>query len=163
RALKKGIEGLAPITEKVVKESEETITIHEPKKTGKTLAETAEERTTIIVEWDAPKHLDITEYMEGAEALKNAGVDAITLADNSRATHRIINVVITTKLNEIGINPLLQLTCRNRNLIVLKAHLMALPTLGIPEMLAITHDPTKIREYRVATSVFDANSYKLIE
>src|SRR5699024_12853617 len=62
RALKKGIEGLAPITEKVVKESEETITIHEPKKTGKTLAETAEERTTIIVEWDAPKHLDITEY-----------------------------------------------------------------------------------------------------
>src|SRR5699024_12434247 len=53
RALKKGIEGLAPITEKVIKESEETINIHEQKKTGKTLAETAEARTTIIVEWHA--------------------------------------------------------------------------------------------------------------
>lgn len=163
RALKKGIEGLAPITEKVVKESEETITIHEPKKTGKTLAETAEERTTIIVEWDAPKHLDITEYMEGAEALKNAGVDAITLADNSLATPRIANVAIATKLQEIGINPLVHLTCRDRNLIGLQAHLMGLHTLGITEMLAITGDPTKIGDFPGATSVFDANSFKLIE
>src|SRR5699024_9844025 len=61
RALKKGIGGLAPITEKVVKASEETITIHEPKKTGKTLAETEEERTTNVEEWDAPKLYDSSE------------------------------------------------------------------------------------------------------
>src|SRR5699024_8454362 len=78
-ALKQGSESLAPGTEKDVKATEQTSTTHQPKKTGQTLVETAEDRTTIIVEWDASKHLHITEYMEGAEALQNAGVDAITL------------------------------------------------------------------------------------
>src|SRR5699024_6154457 len=43
------------------------------------------------------------------------------------------------------------------------AHLMGLHTLGITEMLAITGDPTKIGDFPGATSVFDANSFKLIE
>src|SRR5699024_8579215 len=59
RALKNGIEGLAPITEKVVKASEETLTITKAKKIEKTLAETAEVRITITVECDVPKHIDI--------------------------------------------------------------------------------------------------------
>src|SRR5699024_12398766 len=89
--------------------------------------------------------------------------DAITLADNSLATPRIANVAIATKLQEIGINPLVHLTCRDRNLIGLQAHLMGLHTLGITEMLAITGDPTTIGDLPGATSVFDANSFKLIE
>src|SRR5699024_12533097 len=97
------------------------------------------------------------------EALKNAGVDAITLADNSLATPRIANVAIATKLQEIGINPLVHLTCRDRNLIGLQAHLMGLHTLGITEMLAITGDPTKRGDFPGATSVFDAKYFKLIE
>src|SRR5699024_12661131 len=97
--------------------------------------------------------------MEGAEALKNAGVDAITLADNSLATPRIANVAIVTKLQEIGINPLVHLTCRDRNLIGLQAHLMGLHTLGIIEMLAINGDPTTIGEFPGATSVLDAYAF----
>lgn len=163
QALKAGIKDLHPVTEKAVKETEEIKVIKEPEKIGKTLSETARERTTIIVEWDAPKHLDITEYMEGAKALKEAGVDAITLADNSLATPRIANVAMATKLQELGIKPLVHLTCRDRNLIGLQAHLMGLHTLGMTEMLAITGDPTKIGDFPGATSVFDANSFKLIE
>ena len=163
RALKAGIEGLAPATEKTVKETEEIKLAKEPKKKGKTLSELARERETIIVELDAPKHLDIEEYMEGAKALKAAGVDAITLADNSLATPRIANVAMAIKLQEIGIEPLVHLTCRDRNLIGLQAHLMGLHTLGITELLAITGDPTKIGDFPGATSVFDVNSFKLIE
>ena len=82
------------------------------KRKEKTFPELAKERHTIIVELDAPKHLDITEYIEGAKALKEAGVDAITLADNSLATPRISNVAIATILKDLGIKPLVHLTCR---------------------------------------------------
>lgn len=163
RALAKGVEGLAPTIEKVVKEPEKITIVDEGKPAGKTLPEIAKERHTIIVEWDAPKHLDLTEYIEGAKALQAAGVDAITLADNSLATPRISNVAVATVLQNLGIKPLVHLTCRDRNLIGLQAHLMGLHTLGLTEILAITGDPTKIGDFPGATSVFDVNSFKLIE
>src|SRR5699024_9337689 len=102
--------------------------------------------------------------MEGAKALKEAGADAITLADNSLATPRIGNIAMATLIKEqVGIEPLVHLTCRDRNLIGLQSHLLGLHTLGINEMLAITGDPTKIGDFPGATSVFDVNSFKLIE
>ena len=163
RALAKGVAGLTPTIEKVVKEPEKITIVDEGKPAGKTLPEIAKERHTIIVEWDAPKHLDMTEYIEGAKALQAAGVDAITLADNSLATPRISNVAVATILQNLGIKPLVHLTCRDRNLIGLQAHLMGLHTLGLTEILAITGDPTKIGDFPGATSVFDVNSFKLIE
>ena len=163
RALVEGVKNLAPITEKTVKAEEPIVVLPERKQVTETLAEKAEKRHTIIVELDAPKHLDITDYLKGAKALKEAGVDAITLADNSLATPRISNVAIATFLQKYGIEPLVHLTCRDRNLIGLQSHLMGLHTLGITEILAITGDPTKIGDFPGATSVFDVNSFKLIE
>lgn len=164
RALARGLEGLEPISEKEVIEREK-ITIREPEeKRGKTIPQLAKERHTIIVELDAPKHLDLTEYIKGAKALKEVGIDAITLADNSLASPRISNIAIATILKEqLDINPLVHLTCRDRNLIGLQSHLLGLHTLGIEEILAITGDPTKLGDFPGATSVFDLNSFKLIE
>ncbi|HLR73444.1 MAG TPA: bifunctional homocysteine S-methyltransferase/methylenetetrahydrofolate reductase [Pseudogracilibacillus sp.] len=163
RALAEGVEGLAPITEKAVKALEPLPIIQDDVPKEKSLADVARERHTVIVELDAPKHLDLTEYVEGAKALKEAGVDAITLADNSLATPRISNVAVASVLKDLGIKPLVHLTCRDRNLIGLQAHLMGLHTLGLNEVLAITGDPTKIGDFPGATSVFDVNSFKLIE
>lgn len=163
RALAEGVAGLSPAIDKVVVEPEPIQPVPETKRLDKTLPELAKQRHTIVVELDAPKHLDMTEYIEGAKALKEAGVDAITLADNSLATPRVSNVAVATILQNLGIKPLVHLTCRDRNLIGLQAHLMGLHTLGINEMLAITGDPTKIGDFPGATSVFDVNSFKLIE
>lgn len=163
RALAEGVEGLKPITEKKVKETEKVTVLKERARTEKTISELAKERTTIIVELDAPKHLDVSEYFEGAKALQEAGIDAITLADNSLASPRISNLAMAIRLKEMGIRPLVHLTCRDRNLIGLQSHLLGLHTLGITEMLAITGDPTKIGDFPGATSVFDVNSFKLIE
>lgn len=163
RALAKGIKELKPLEEKEIIEQEK-IEIKERKiRSEKTLPELAKERHTVIVELDAPKHLDLTEYIEGAKALKKVGIDAITLADNSLASPRISNVAVATILKKLGINPLVHLTCRDRNLIGLQSHLMGLHTLGIEEILAITGDPTKLGDFPGATSVFDVNSFKLIE
>lgn len=163
KAVKKGVENLQPLLEKVVPEKQ-TIAVKPRKvKEEKTIPELAKEGPTIIVELDAPKHLDLTEYFEGAEALHDAGADAITLSDNSLATPRISNVAVATKLKEKGIRPLVHLTCRDHNLIGLQAHLMGLHVLELNEILAITGDPTKIGDFPGATSVFDLNSFKLIE
>src|SRR5699024_9316313 len=79
-ALAAGVEGQAPLKDKVVKIAERIEIAQAAERTEKTLSELAKEKKTIIVELDAPKHLDISEYIKGAKALKEAGVDAITLA-----------------------------------------------------------------------------------
>ncbi|KNE22227.1 bifunctional homocysteine S-methyltransferase/methylenetetrahydrofolate reductase [Virgibacillus pantothenticus] len=163
KALAEGLKDTDPITEKVVEIPQRERVILKRKRKEKSLAELAKERHTIIVELDAPKHLDMTEYYQGIRALKKAGIDAVTLADNSLATPRICNVAVATIIKEQGIRPLVHLSCRDRNLIGLQSHLMGLDILGIHEILAITGDPTKIGSFPGATSVFDVNSFKLIE
>ncbi|NWO12402.1 bifunctional homocysteine S-methyltransferase/methylenetetrahydrofolate reductase [Virgibacillus sp.] len=163
KALAEGLNATNPITEKVVDFPKQDRVMLKRKRKEKSLAELAKERHTIIVELDAPKHLDMTEYQQGIQALKEAGIDAVTLADNSLATPRICNTAIATIIKEQGIKPLVHIACRDRNLIGLQSHLMGLHILGIHEILAITGDPTKIGSFPGATSVFDVNSFKLIE
>jgi len=167
RALVKGLTNREPIQEKFVEKKEAEVEIIESAPTESklpTLLETVKKRHSIIVELDAPKHLNTSQFFEGAQALKNAGVDAITLADNSLATPRICNASMASLVKQnIGATPLVHITCRDRNLIGLQSHLMGLHTLGITELLAITGDPTKIGEFPGATSVFDMTSFELIQ
>ena len=164
--LVKGLTNREPIQEKIVKKKEVKIEVAESERSEQspTLLETVKKRHSIIVELDAPKHLNTTKFFEGAQALKDAGVDAITLADNSLATPRICNASMASLVKQrIGATPLVHITCRDRNLIGLQSHLMGLHTLGITELLAITGDPTKIGDFPGATSVFDVTSFELIQ
>ena len=166
RALVKGLTNREPIQEKLVKKKEAEIEVAESERNRQppTLLETVKKRHSIIVELDAPKHLNTSKFFEGAQALKDAGVDAITLADNSLATPRICNASMASLVKQkIGATPLVHITCRDRNLIGLQSHLMGLHTLGITELLAITGDPTKIGDFPGATSVFDVTSFELIQ
>ena len=139
QAIACGVKNSVPVIEKEVKEVERYV-IKESKQSGKeTLAQKAKKQRTMIVELGAPKHLDISEYLEGAEALKNADIDALTIADNSLASPRIDNFAMAMVIKEkLGIEPLVHLTCRDRNLIGLQSHLLGLHTLGITELLTIT-------------------------
>ena len=163
-ALAAGVKGIEPLYDKKVEQQPKIkMLVNGPVK-AQPLHEIARERHSIIVELDAPKHLDIDEFLIGAKALKDVGIDAITLADNSLATPRICNATMATIIKrEIGMTPLVHLTCRDRNLIGLQSHLMGLHTAGIREVLAITGDPTTIGDFPGAKSVFDVISFKLIE
>ncbi|HEX7056882.1 MAG TPA: bifunctional homocysteine S-methyltransferase/methylenetetrahydrofolate reductase, partial [Bacilli bacterium] len=89
-------------------------------------------RHTVIVELDPPRDLDLTRFMEGASLLKQAGADAITMADNSLAVTRMSNMAVGTLLKEkLGIRPIVHIACRDRNLIGTQSHLMGLHALGI--------------------------------
>lgn len=129
----------------------------------RTLPEMVQEQTTIIVELDPPRDLDYSLFLEGAIALKEAGADAITMADNSLAMTRISNMAMGTLVKEqVGIRPLLHVTCRDRNLIAQQSHLMGLYVLGIDHVLTVTGDPPRYGNLPDAAAVYDTTSFEMI-
>jgi homocysteine S-methyltransferase len=117
----------------------------------------------VICEFDPPKDLDISGFLLGAERLHRAGVDAITMADNSLATARMSNMALGAILKDrYGIEPLLHVACRDRNLIGQQSHLMGLWALGIDQILVITGDPTRMGDLPGASSIYDVTSIELI-
>jgi homocysteine S-methyltransferase len=127
------------------------------------LHEIVQKRSSIIVELDPPKKLNIESYLKGTAALQEAGIDALTMADNSLASPRISNMAIGAIVKQqFNVRPLCHITCRDRNLIGLQSHIMGLHTLGINQVLALTGDPTKVGDFPGASSVYDLSSFELI-
>ncbi|WP_409306023.1 bifunctional homocysteine S-methyltransferase/methylenetetrahydrofolate reductase [Peribacillus sp. SCS-155] len=164
KAVKEAVSQLAPVKEKKIKGRKiEVMEGSRLEKLPKPLYEKAKSNRTILVELDPPKKLGIGTFMAGAKVLHESGADSITLADNSLASPRISNVALGTLLkNQVGTNPLIHITCRDRNLIGLQSHLMGLQTLGLHEILIVTGDPSKIGDFPGATSVYDLSSFDLI-
>ncbi|WP_077213376.1 bifunctional homocysteine S-methyltransferase/methylenetetrahydrofolate reductase [Bacillus dakarensis] len=167
RAFSTELKGKAPITEKVIEQNKSEFIYVEPVQIERDevpLHTIAKERPSVIVELDPPRKLDTTKFFEGAKKLKDTGIDAITLADNSLASPRISNSALAhlTK-TKIGVRPLVHITCRDRNIIGLQSHLMGLHTLGLNDILAITGDPAKVGDFPGASSVYDVSSFELIK
>jgi methionine synthase / methylenetetrahydrofolate reductase(NADPH) len=165
RAFAEELRDVSPITKKVTKEQSQKIVIEPVKQTRDVppLQDIVKERPSILVELDPPRKLDTTRFFAGAKALKEVGVDAITLADNSLASPRISNSAIGHLVKtEIGLRPLIHITCRDRNIIGLQSHLMGLSTLGLNDVLAITGDPARVGDFPGASSVYDVSSFELI-
>jgi len=128
-----------------------------------TVVEKVKKERTIICELDPPKDLDISTFIYGAQQLKNAGVDAITMADNSLATARMSNLALGAILKtQYGIEPLVHVTCRDRNLLGQQSQLMGLHALGIHQILVVTGDPTRMGDLPGASSIYDLTSFDLI-
>ncbi|WP_339253064.1 bifunctional homocysteine S-methyltransferase/methylenetetrahydrofolate reductase [Sporosarcina sp. FSL W8-0480] len=163
-AAKKQIKGLPPVTEKVIKLQRPIVIREADPVKHEPLHVKAKTKRTVIVELDTPRHLETDKYFEGATQLYDAGVDAVTLADNSLASPRISNMAMGSILkHEYSVRPLVHLTCRDRNLIGLQSHLMGLDALGIHDILAVTGDPTKVGDFPGATSVYDVSSMELLQ
>lgn len=164
RHIKSAVKGLKPIQNKKVipiDKKRETLAQNQHQLN---LADRVRQKPTIIVELDTPKHLDSTKFFNNVKALDEANIDAVTLADNSLATVRISNIAAASLIKQrFGIEPLVHITCRDRNLIGLQSHLLGLSLLGIHEILAITGDPSKIGHLPGATNVYDVNSKGLTE
>ena len=117
----------------------------------------------MIVELDTPKHLDTELFFENIGKLDEANIDAVTLADNSLATVRVSNIAAASLIKQrYEIEPLVHITCRDRNLIGLQSHLLGLSLIGVSEILA-TGDPSKVGHLPGATNVYDVNSKGLTE
>ncbi|WNS45760.1 bifunctional homocysteine S-methyltransferase/methylenetetrahydrofolate reductase [Paenibacillus sp. MMS20-IR301] len=165
----KGYEVL-PLPEPVESKAAERITVHEhlAEDAGQgggepTLVDLVKERHTVIVELDPPRDLDIAKFMQGAEALRRAGADALTLADNSLAVTRMSNMALGHLVQaRTGLRPLVHIACRDRNLIGTQSHLMGFDALGIDHVLAVTGDPARFGDLPGSSSIYDLTSFEII-
>ncbi|OBZ14537.1 bifunctional homocysteine S-methyltransferase/methylenetetrahydrofolate reductase [Bacillus sp. FJAT-27264] len=169
--ISKALAGYEPeaLPEPTVKPVERiTITEHLSDETGRdggepTLVDLVKERHTVIVELDPPRDLDINKFMRGAEALRRAGADALTLADNSLAVTRMSNMALGHLVQaKTGLRPLVHIACRDRNLIGTQSHLMGFDALGVNHVLAVTGDPARFGDLPGSSSVYDLTSFEII-
>jgi homocysteine S-methyltransferase len=117
----------------------------------------------VIVELDPPRGLNYETVVEGARALKTVGADCISVAENPLAMVRMSNVTLARLIEErAGIETIVHLTCRDRNLIGLQSALMGMAVDGIKNILAVTGDPPPKGGEETVRGVFDLNSLKLI-
>jgi methionine synthase I (cobalamin-dependent)/5,10-methylenetetrahydrofolate reductase len=121
-------------------------------------------QTLIVTELDPPKSLDLEKLVQGTKALKEAGTDFVTLADNSLAILRVSNLAASFLVKQrTGLEPIVHMACRDHNLLGLQSQLMGMHALGLSHVLALTGDPAKIGDHPDASSVYDVNSLGLIQ
>jgi len=121
-------------------------------------------RIPVLVEVDPPRHLDIEGILTGARALVEAGADAITLAEHPLAVLRADNLSLAHRIREeTGIQTVLHLTCRDRNVLGLQAQIMGAHVLGLEAILAVTGDPATSTDQPGVSGVFDVRSFGLVQ
>ena len=102
--------------------------------------------------------------IEGSRRLKEAGADAINLAENPLARPRMGNIALGSLIQrEVGIEVIIHVTGRDRNLIGMQSDLMGASLLGLRSILAVTGDPATMGDHAGAKSVFDLHSFTLIK
>jgi len=109
-----------------------------------------------------PKGTDIKEALEDAELIKDR-VDAINVTDLQSSVMRIGSLAICRLLKEKDIEPILQVTCRDRNRLALQSDLLSASVLGIENILLLTGDHTTLGDHPDAKPVFDLDSVQLIQ
>ena len=121
-------------------------------------------RPIITVELDVPRGLDIATTVTRARTLARAGIDALNLAENPLARIRMDNLVLASRLQEeTGLEVIVHVTGRDRNLLGLHSALMGAHLLGIRSVLAVTGDPLAAGGESGASNVFDLNSIGLLK
>lgn len=119
-------------------------------------------KKVIAVELDPPANSDIRKFMDGARALRDAGADAVTIADCPISRARADSSLLAAKLKrELDIDPIPHMTCRDRNIIATKALLLGLNIEGVRNVLTVTGDPVPTAERGTVKSVFNFNSVVL--
>lgn len=119
-------------------------------------------RRVIAVELDPPANDDVSFFLEGVQALRNAGADAVTIADCPIGRPRADSSLLACKIKrELGVEPLPHMTCRDRNLNATKALLLGLSMEGVHNVLLVTGDPIPSENRDEVKSVFNFNSRKL--
>ncbi|MBD2393105.1 methylenetetrahydrofolate reductase [Cyanobacterium aponinum FACHB-4101] len=116
----------------------------------------------ITAEVTPPKGGNPERMLEVARLLKDR-VHGVNITDGSRAVLRMSSIASCVLLQREGIEPICQMTGRDRNSIALQADLMGAYSLGIRNILALTGDPLKAGDHPQAKAVFELESVRLLK
>ena len=121
----------------------------------------AEEEFVITGEISAPISAGSSELEDKIDLLKDS-VHAINITDNPGATAHMSSLAGCAIVRNKGIDPILQITCRDRNRLAIQSDLMGASALGINNVLTLGGDPIKNGDHPDAKAVFDVNSKTLL-
>jgi methylenetetrahydrofolate reductase (NADPH) len=127
-----------------------------------TLRQSLEKKEFVITCEIGPlKGTDITEIIESAEVLRGK-VTAANITDQQSSVMRLGSLVTSHLVKTHGVDPIYQVTCRDRNRIALQSDLLSAAVLGIENVLAITGDLPSLGDHPHAMPVFDLDSVQLL-
>ena len=116
----------------------------------------------VTTEIGPPKGADVTEMVHHINLLKNK-VDAINVTDHQSSVMRYPSIGGCLLVKENGGEPILQVTCRDRNRLALQADLLFAYSRGIVNVLCLTGDSIDVGDHKEAKPVFDADSIQLLQ
>lgn len=116
----------------------------------------------ITAEVTPPHGTDTTAFLDAARLFK-PHVHALNVTDNQRALMRMSGLACSALLAQNGIDPIFQLTCRDRNILALQSDLLGARALGIRNVLALTGDPVSAGDTPDAKGVFQVEAVGLLK
>ena len=119
-------------------------------------------RFVVTAELNPPKGTNLEPLFAHAERLKN-DVDAFNLTDSHSARMSMAPLGVASLLVQRGIEPIMQVTCRDRNRIALQADLLAAHALGVRNVLTMTGDTPAAGDHPDAKGVFDVDGIGLLQ
>ena len=115
----------------------------------------------VTTEIGPPKGADISEMVHHIDLLKDR-VDAINVTDHQSSVMRFPSLGGCLLVKECGGEPIIQITCRDRNRLALQADLLLAYSRGIKNVLCLTGDSIDVGDHKEAKPVFDLDSVQLL-
>jgi len=116
----------------------------------------------VTIEYNPPKGTNISAVLDNAKQLVGR-VHGVNVTDNTAAVVRAGSLPVCRLLYEIGHDPVMQLTCRDRNRIAMQSDLMGAHMLGIRNILCLTGDYPTVGDHKEAKPVYDLDSVQVMQ
>ena len=115
----------------------------------------------VAAELSPPKGVDLTGIARDARTLKDFA-DSVNVTDNQAASVRMASIPVAALLLRHGVEPVAQMTCRDRNRLAMQADLLGAAALGIRNILLLSGDHVIWGDHPEAKSVYDLDSMHLL-
>ncbi|ABR48184.1 methylenetetrahydrofolate reductase [Alkaliphilus metalliredigens QYMF] len=116
----------------------------------------------VTAEMAPPKGTDLSHLLECARAIKGR-VHGVNVTDFQSAVLRVTSLVTCKLLKDEGLEPILQVTGRDRNRIAIQGELLGASVFGIENALGLTGDHTVVGDHPQAKPVFDLDSVGILQ
>jgi methionine synthase I (cobalamin-dependent)/5,10-methylenetetrahydrofolate reductase len=137
--------------------------VEEKAKRSKLAHQLQHKEFVISIEVSPPAGIDLKKSLEQLALIESHGIPFVNVPDGPRATARMSNMAFCRLIGErTGLEPIMHVCGRDRNLLALQGTLLGADALGIRNTVIITGDPPKIGDYPDATAVFDLNSIGIL-
>lgn len=116
----------------------------------------------VTIEYNPPKGTNLSAILENAKGLLGR-VQAVNVTDNTAAIMRASSLSVCRLLYEMGHDPVMQITCRDRNRLAIQSDLLGAHLLGIRNILCLTGDYPTVGDHKDAKPVYDLDSVQIMQ